>query len=143
MKIINLYPKELPHLYKQNYEIKWRIKEGRVLYDGNSLLIFRKHKRKTKISLNSNMIVNKGDFTLNQIISNRIFRGGAEKLLNQFIDYIKDNGGENIFLSVRSDNSNAISFYERNGFKFIDNTYWNEQGKKLDGKIFSLQLKSN
>ena len=143
MEIINSYPKILPHLYKQKYKLIDRIKQGRVLYDGNCIIIFRKHKRKTKISLNSNVVVNRGDFSLNQIISNRIFRGGSERMLNQFIEFCKDNGGENIFLSIRSDNSLAIKFYKRNGFKFIDKTYWNEQGKKLHGEIFSLQLKSN
>ena len=143
MEIINSYPKILPHLYKQKFKLIDRIKQGRVLYDGNCIIIFRKYKRSTKISLNSNVVVNRGDFTLNQIISNRIFRGGSERMLNQFIEFCKDNGGENIFLSVRRDNLVAIKFYKRNGFKFIDKTYWKEQGKKLHGEIFSLQLKSN
>ena len=143
MEIINLYPNLLPHLYKQKYKIKARIKEGRIFFDGNSLLVFRKYVRKTQFSINSNVIVKRGDFCIKHIVSNQLLRGNSKRLLNRFIDFCKENGGENIYLSVRTENKTAIRFYERNGFKFIDTTHWNENGKKLDGMIFSLQLKTN
>lgn len=64
--------------------------------------------------------------------------GVGKKLIDKLINVCQTIGAKSIYLEVRDDNLNAISFYEKNGFKFecIRKGYY--QG--LDAKIFRKYL---
>ena len=44
-------------------------------------------------------------------------KGVAETLLIRLIDYLKENGVENVYLEVRKSNLPAVALYEKLGFK--------------------------
>ena len=127
MRIINKYPKIFPHLYKQSFKIKDRILQGRVILKSGVVIVFRKYKRNSRISRNSNIVVKKGDFSVNQIVSSQMIRRSGFRVMNEFIKYCRNQKGENIYLTVRSDNFRAIKLYVECGFQLIDKTFWNSK----------------
>lgn len=80
------------------------------------------------------------DCELLKIIVSQNYRncGVGKLLLEKLIDVAKKSGCTNITLEVRNSNDVAISFYEKNGFRFEykrDKYYGNE-----DAKIYRLSL---
>lgn len=71
-------------------------------------------------------------------------RGYAREILHYLEQELRLHGVETMFLEVRSDNLAAIAIYERFGVEDIGvrpNYYQNKNGKKIDARLFSLNVK--
>ena len=69
-------------------------------------------------------------------------QGKGKFLLKSLISLLKQKNYNRIFLEVNTNNSGAISLYERFGFKDINirNNYYLESGVYYDAKIMQLTL---
>ena len=65
---------------------------------------------------------------VNELAVLKKFRGLGigKKLMDAVEDFAKDFGAQNVQLEVWENNSNAINFYERNGFKLKKLKYWKD-----------------
>lgn len=61
--------------------------------------------------------------------------GIGQKLLKESILKIKESGYNSLWLTVYHLNSNALKFYDKNGFKVIGDTYFEMSGNKYLNKI--------
>jgi len=132
MAIINLYPEIFPHMYKQGFRLIKRIKNGNLILQDGVVITFHQYSGSTPVTRNSRTKAKPKAFIIHQIASDRKVVGATKKVLDEFVTYCKSKGAPNILLTVRSFNSRARIFYERYGFKFVEETHWTS---KADGII--------
>ena len=82
-----------------------------------------------------------GEAELYRIAVSKDFRrqGLGERLLASFIEKCRENGGEKIFLEVRSRNTPAISLYKKAGFEEISvrKGYYGDDDAVIFAKILN------
>lgn len=141
MNIINLYPEIFPHLYKQGFKLIKRVKSGNLILEDGVLITFTKYGNSGKISPNAKVIKRKGDYIIHQIASDKSIKGATKKVLDGFVDYCREMGGESIFLTVREFNEHARKFYEKYGFVYMDDIKWNsKETGEIPGVIYKYNL---
>ena len=101
-------------------------KEQLILEEG-ILITFHHAKRRQTIG---DVQVKKGDTVLHQIANDDPGSGNAKVILQNFFEWCP----RDVFLSVRSDNTKACSFYEQIGMTLIGTTSW-ARGT-LPGKVY-------
>jgi RimJ/RimL family protein N-acetyltransferase len=72
-------------------------------------------------------------------------KGIGSEMMSQLIRFAKDTSVEQIYLQVRSDNSRAISLYEKFGFKNFGThpDYFKINGKYYSAELMFLEIKGN
>ena len=126
-----------PHV-RQDY-IKRMIASGNLILDNDVIITYNYYKRNYKLvkssmgEMSQKIIMQPNDCILHQIAAkNR--NGSASEALQRFFKWTN----RRVFLSVRSDNVIAKSFYERNDMRLIGQTSWTKNGVKnaLPGDIY-------
>jgi len=141
MAIINLYPEIFPHMYKQGFRLVKRIKKGNLVLQDGVVITFHQYKGSTPITRNSRSKAKPKAFIIHQIASDQKIKGATKKVLDEFVTYCKSKGAPNIILTVRSFNSRARIFYERYGFKFVEETHWTSKADGIiPGVVYKYQL---
>ena len=113
------------------------IETGNCIYDNEVAITFNVYKRKVRIGYRysffwrkvriGNIVANKGDCILHQIVSKS---GKASKILQDFFKYIDTK----VYLTVRESNTKAIDFYLKNDMLKIGEIAW--KNNTIPGKIF-------
>lgn len=141
MNIIDLYPDIFPHMYKQGFKLKGRIKKGNLILQNGVVITFTQYSQNGLLSKNSTTRKKKNDFIIHQIASDQKIKGSAKNVLDEFVEYCKSKGAENIILTVRKFNERARNFYERYGFEMDSDIHWNSKDTgKIEGVVYKLKL---
>ena len=154
--IIDLYPEIFPHLYQQGFKLEKYIVKGNLILQDGVFITFSKYKTNGKISKNdvknvlsiphkpANIYKKKGDFIIHQIGSNQSNKTAAIMTLSLFREHCKSKHTENIWLTVRDENQNAIRFYERFGFVREGDIFWTSKTDGIiPGGVYKLKLDAN
>ena len=114
-----------PHI-RQDYIFNM-LKAGKCWYENGVIIMFNQYKRNNKIG---NITAPKGSFTIKQIVNENIGSGSATAVLEHFIEFAK----EDVYLSVRKDNTRAVNFYKKNLFHEVGAIAW--KGNTIPGLVF-------
>jgi ribosomal protein S18 acetylase RimI-like enzyme len=104
-----------PHI-RTDY-IARKIESGNIIFEDGVVIVFGVYKRKQKIG---NQQAEKGDAHIGQIVVQHQGNGNASKVLNKFFTEMNTN----VWLTVRSENTRARAFYEKNGMKNVGDINW-------------------
>ena len=126
-----------PHI-RTDY-MRREIAAGHLILDNDVVITYNFYKRNYKLDKSSmgdisqKIIMQANDCILHQIAAKHR-NGSASDALQRFFNWT----GRRVWLSVRSDNAVAKSFYERNGMKLVGKTSWTKDGVKnaLPGVIY-------
>ena len=126
-----------PHI-RTDY-MRREIAAGHLILDNDVVITYNFYKRNYKLDKSSmgdisqKIIMQANDCILHQIAAKHR-NGSASDALQRFFNWT----GRRVWLSVRSDNAVAKSFYERNGMKLVGKTSWTKDGVKnaLPGDIY-------
>ena len=126
-----------PHI-RTDY-MRREIAAGHLILDNDVVITYNFYKRNYKLDKSSmgdisqKIIMQANDCILHQIAAKHR-NGSASDALQRFFNWT----GRRVWLSVRSDNVVAKSFYERNGMKLVGKTSWTKDGVKnaLPGVIY-------
>ena len=136
VEMFHLYLDIFPHI--RNDYIERNIKKRNVIYENEVVIIYTKYSKRTKLCRvdSKNVYALRGDIMLHQIVT-KYRDGRATKIFNKFLNTLTDK----LYLTVRSDNTKAISFYERNGLKCKGVVSWKEN--TLPGRLYYYINESN
>ena len=141
MNIINMYPMIFPHLYKQGFKLRKYFEKGGVILQDGVVLTFGRYKSSGKMSRNATTYKKKGDYILHQIATNDTVKGAAKNVLDRFIEHCKSYHAENLFLTVREHNDEAVNFYNRYGFEKDSEIFWtSKKDGIIKGIVYRLRL---
>jgi hypothetical protein len=101
------------------------IAKKNLILDNNVVITYNIYKRKQKIG---DVQALKGDCILHQIVAKD--KGTASDVLQRFFEFIN----RRVYLSVRSDNELAKSFYLKNNMKLVGKHNWSNG--TLSGDVF-------
>ena len=126
-----------PHI-RTDY-MRREIAAGHLILDNDVVITYNFYKRNYKLDKSSmgdisqKIIMQANDCILHQIAAKHR-NGSASDALQRFFNWT----GRRVWLSVRSDNAVAKSFYERNGMKLVGKTSWTKDGVKnaLPGDVY-------
>ena len=122
-EIFYLHKKWFPHV-RTDY-MKRMIAKKNLILDNNVVITYNIYKRKQKIG---DVQALKGDCILHQIVAKD--KGTASTVLQRFFEFIN----RRVYLSVRSDNELAKSFYLKNNMKLVGKHNWSNG--TLSGDVF-------
>ena len=108
-------------------KIKQHILNGQVILEDDVVITFRIYQRRTKLG---NIVADKGNATIHQIVTNEVGNGNARKVINKFFDYINTS----VYLTVRKDNARAINFYDKVGMALVGDISW--KNNSIKGYVF-------
>ena len=123
-EIFYLHKKWSPHV-RTDY-MKRMIAKKNLILDNNVVITYNIYKRKQKIG---DVQALKGDCILHQIVAKT--KGTASDVLQRFFKFVN----RRVYLSVRSDNQLAKSFYLKNNMKLVGKTTWAK--RTLPGDVFA------
>jgi len=123
-EIFYLHKKWFPHV-RTDY-MKRMIAKKNLILDNNVVITYNIYKRKQKIG---DVQALKGDCILHQIVAKT--KGTASDVLQRFFKFVN----RRVYLSVRSDNQLAKSFYLKNNMKLVGKTTWAKG--TLPGDVFA------
>lgn len=103
-----------PYLRKDYMQRK--IEKGEVIFDTGVVIVFGTYQRKQKIGTCQSQ---KGDVYISEIVSVGIPLR-ASLILAEFFNTMK----RDVWLTVRSENTKARKFYEKNDMKNVGNIFW-------------------
>ena len=126
LTIFQPYKKTYFSHIRQDY-IKRNVEAGKVILEDGVVIIYNVYKRRQKIG---NAMAQRGDVHLMQIASASQGNGNASRILNDFFREM----GTNVWLSVRSENSRARAFYEKNKMIAISDISW--ANGKVPGVVY-------
>jgi len=127
-EIFYLHKKWFPHV-RTDY-MKRMIAKKNLILDNNVVITYNIYKRKQKIG---DVQALKGDCILHQIVAKT--KGTASDVLQRFFKFVNRVEHTKIYLSVRSDNQLAKSFYLKNNMKLVGKTTWAKG--TLPGDVFA------
>ena len=115
-----------PHVRKDY--LKREILSGNVIHDYGTILIYKQYQKKTQLG---DVYAQKGDWIVKQILRTDD-DGSPTKVLSRFIDAIDTR----LFLTVRTENTRAIRFYQKLGLTKVGNITWSNG--TIDGDVWSI-----
>lgn len=119
--------KWFPHVRKSH--IRNRLSWGQVILQNNVVITQQQYKRKGKIGHDTDIITEKDDYIIHQIIAqNR--DGSAAKVIKDYFDYVESD----VWLTVRKENRIACRFYEKIGMENVGNINWSKG--KMKGLVW-------
>jgi len=139
-KIMNIFKTNrewFPHV--REYHIKTRIGRNQVILEDDVVITYHLYTRNQPLSkkdkegnnIGKEVMAEKGDCILHQIVKDKESKSKASAVLQKFFKTVKSN---KVYLSVRSNNFKAIEFYLRNSMKLVGHTTWSEG--KMPGDIY-------
>jgi len=139
-KIMNIFKANrewFPHV--REYHIKTRIGRNQVIFEDDVVITYHLYTRNQPLSkkdkegnnIGKEVMAEKGDCILHQIVKDKESKSTASAVLQKFFKTVKSN---KVYLSVRSENEVAIKFYLKNGMKLVGHTTWSEG--KMPGDIY-------
>lgn len=114
-----------PHI-RQDYIFNM-LKSKKCWSKNGIIIMFNQYKRNNKIG---NITAPIGSFTIKQIVNESIGNGNAAIELEDFVKFCNSD----IYLSVRKDNTRAISFYKKYGFTEVGLIAW--KNGTIPGLVF-------
>ena len=114
-----------PHIRKDYVERM--INAHQCIYTHGVIVTYQKYKKSVRIG---DVLIPAGSIMLHQILNTDQFNGKAHKVLKTFYSYVD----ADVYLSVRSDNKVARTFYKRNGMKAVGKVSWS--GGSLPGTVY-------
>lgn len=121
LKIFKQYPDIFPHIRKDTISLQiQQYREGVVI-------TFNKYQKKVHLG---NITIPKSSWILHQIVNKEPGNGKTQIILKKFMNYIDND----LYLTVRSSNTRARNFYEKNGFKEVSDISW--KSGEIEGKIY-------
>lgn len=126
-KAFSSRPDLFPHIRK-NY-IADQIEKGSVVHAKGVYIIFDKYKRKQQLGTATAF---KGNYILHQIVNTTQGNGIASQVFDAWLKLIDNN----IYLTVRSANLEAIRFYKHKGMERVGDIDWS--GGNLKGSVYRL-----
>jgi len=127
-EIFYLHKKWFPHI-GTDY-MKRMIAKRNLILENDVVITYHFYKRKQKIG---DIQAFKGDCILHQIVAKT--KGTASDVLQRFFKFVNRVEHTKIYLSVRSDNQLAKSFYLKNNMKLVGKTTWAK--RTLPGDVFA------
>ena len=121
-----------PHI-RSDY-VKRQIKKNNVIFQDGVVLIYNKYKRSGRLGTTE---YKKDDVIIHQILNCEMGNGNATKVMQLFIIF-KLGLQRNCRLTVRSSNSRARSFYERQEMKIMGDISWKDN--TIEGKIYEINV---
>jgi len=121
-QIFYKHKKWFPHV-RTDY-MRRMIATNRLIFENEVIITFHHAKRKQTIG---DVHVRKDDTVLHQIASKN---SGGGKMIERFFKWCP----RDVFLSVRSDNIKACSFYDKIGMKLVGTHNWAKG--TLPGKVY-------
>ena len=122
-----------PYIRKSYLES--RLEEGCIVDYRRTYIIYKQYQRTHSIG---DVRAEKGDWVLNQILKYDE-HGNARIALENFLQLIKS--PERLFLSVTDENTQAIRFFEKNGFFKVGKISWS--AGKISGTVFCWEHPQN
>ena len=113
-----------PHVW--NTKVKKRLINNELIFQDGVVITYSKSKRNGKIGRDTDVSITKGDYVIHQIINSNPRNGNAEKVIREYFDHV----GQDVYLTVRSENIAANKFYEKVGMNMVGNISWSK-GKML------------
>ena len=113
-----------PHVW--NTKVKKRLINNELIFQDGIVITYSKSKRNGKIGRDTDVSITKGDYVIHQIINSNPRNGNAEKVIREYFDHV----GQDVYLTVRSENIAANKFYEKVGMNMVGNISWSK-GKML------------
>jgi predicted acetyltransferase len=113
-----------PHI-RQDY-LKRKLANNNVILHDGVVIVFGVYKRKVRIG---ELIAEKGDAHIGQIVTLDQGSGNAKKVLHEFFNMHKL-----VWLTVRAENPRARAFYEKNGMLNVGVTSWS--GGSIPGVVY-------
>ena len=114
-EIFYQHKKWFPHI-RTDY-MKRMIAKNNLIYDNDVVITYNFYKRKQRIG---DIIAQQGDCILHQIAA-KYHNGSASRVLQKFFEFVNP---RRVFLSVRSDNEIAKTFYVKNNMRLVGSTSW-------------------
>jgi RimJ/RimL family protein N-acetyltransferase len=141
MGIINLYPDIFPHMYKQGFKLKKRIKNGNLILQDGVVITFTQYSNSGRLSKKASTYRKQNDFIIHQIATDGNIKGATKRVMDEFVEYCKSKGAENILLTVRAANERARTFYERYGFIYDSDICWNsKESGEIKGVVYKFSI---
>jgi len=136
-EIFKLHKEWFPHV--REYHIKTRIGRNQVILEDDVVITYHLYTRNQPLSkkdkkgnnIGKEVMAEKGDCILHQIVKDKESKSKASVVLQKFFKTVKSN---KVYLSVRSKNEVAIKFYLKNGMKLVGHTHWSDG--KMPGDIY-------
>ena len=113
-----------PHVW--NTKVKKRLINNELIFQDGVVITYSKSRRNGKIGRDTDVSITKGDYVIHQIINSNPRNGNAEKVIREYFDHV----GQDVYLTVRSENIAANKFYEKVGMNMVGNISWSK-GKML------------
>jgi RimJ/RimL family protein N-acetyltransferase len=141
MEIINLYPDIFPHMYKQGFKLKKRIKNGNLILQDGVVITFTQYNNAGRLSKKAATHRKQNDFIIHQIATDGTIKGATKTVMDQFVEHCRSKGAENILLTVRAFNDRARKFYERYGFVYDSDICWNsKESGEIKGVVYKFSI---
>ena len=117
-----------PHVW--NTKVKKRLINNELIFQDGVVITYSKSKRNGKIGRDTDVSITKGDYVIHQIINSNPRNGNAEKVIKEYFDHV----GQDVYLTVRSENIAANKFYEKVGMDMVGNISWSKG--KMPGNVW-------
>ena len=117
-----------PHV--RSFHIRNRLNWGQVILQDNVLITQQKYKRTGKIGRDTDVVTQKGDYIIHQIVARTKGSGEAAKVIQDYFNYVD----ADVYLTVRSENIPANKFYDKVGMEKVGYITWS-QGK-MKGNVW-------
>ena len=114
-EIFYQHKKWFPHI-RTDY-MKRMIAKENLIFDNDVVITYNFYKRKQRIG---DVIAQQGDCILHQIAAKH-HNGSASQALQKFFEFVNP---RRVYLSVRSDNEIAKTFYVKNNMRLVGSTSW-------------------
>ena len=114
-EIFYQHKKWFPHI-RTDY-MKRMIAKENLIFDNDVVITYNFYKRKQRIG---DVIAQRGDCILHQIAAKH-HNGSASQALQKFFEFVNP---RRVYLSVRSDNEIAKTFYVKNNMRLVGSTSW-------------------
>lgn len=123
------YKKIFPHI-RQDY-IERMIAKGCVIFEDDVILIIQQYQKSVCLG---DYKIPKDDWIIHQILNVHKGNGNAHEILKKWTDTLQ----KDVWLTVRTNNVDAINFYEKNGFEKVGKIWW--KNNTIEGEIMKKRL---
>jgi len=120
-----------PHVRQD--KLRRMIEAGQVIWQYGVAITYQQYKKRTRVG---DVQVPAGAIMLHQILNTNQFNGAGNKVFRQFVDGIVKPSGNDLYLTVRQENTVACRFYERQGMKIAGSVTW--KNGTVPGLIYRL-----
>ena len=117
-----------PHVRKSH--VRNRLESEQVIFEDGIVITHKVSKANRPIGRDCDIILPKGTYQIHQIINTNKGNGNAQTIINKFFDFIKND----VYLTVRKENTIANRFYEKVGMELVGQISWSN--KSIQGNVW-------